>query len=352
MADRFGGKRVLGVSLVLWSAFTALTPVAASISFALLIVARIGLGLGEAPLSPAALNLFGKWVPEEERSRAVAFYSSAAILGTLFALLVTGWMVTLFGWPSVFYWFGALGLIYAVFWFTRVFETPDDHPRISSEERELLASNRPPQDAGVKIPWRELLSSPAVWALFVTFFCTSWSLYVFLSWMPSYFASVHGLNITSAGIYTMVPWASMFVMMNVAGWIADRMISRGSNLTLVRKLMQTIGLVGSGTFLYVTRFAASPEIAIASLSAALGLLAFAYSGSAPNVLDIAPRFGGVLFGIMNTLGTLPGIVGVALTGWIVETTGSYDAVLAVAAVISAVGAAAFLVFGSAKKLVA
>lgn len=352
LADRFGGKRVLGVSLVLWSALTALTPVAASTSFALLIVARIGLGLGEAPLSPAALNLFGKWVPEEERSRAVAFYSSAAILGTLFALLVTGWMVTLFGWPSVFYWFGALGLIYAVFWFTRVFETPDDHPRISSEERELLASNRPPQDAGVKIPWRELLSSPAVWALFVTFFCTSWSLYVFLSWMPSYFASVHGLNITSAGIYTMVPWASMFVMMNVAGWIADRMISRGSDLTFVRKLMQTIGLVGSGTFLYVTRFAASPEIAIASLSAALGLLAFAYSGSAPNVLDIAPRFGGVLFGIMNTLGTLPGIVGVALTGWIVETTGSYDTVLAVAAVISAVGAAAFLVFGSAKKLVA
>ena len=352
LADRFGGKRVLGVSLVLWSAFTALTPVAASISFALLIFARIGLGLGEAPLSPAALNLFGKWVPEEERSRAVAFYSSAAILGTLFALLVTGWMVALFGWPSVFYWFGALGLIYAVFWFARVFETPDDHPRISSEERELLASNRPPQDAGLKIPWRELLSSPAVWALFVTFFCTSWSLYVFLSWMPSYFASVHGLNITSAGIYTMVPWASMFVMMNVAGWIADRMIARGSNLTLVRKLMQTIGLVGSGTFLYVTRFAASPEIAIASLSAALGLLAFAYSGSAPNVLDIAPRFGGVLFGIMNTLGTLPGIVGVALTGWIVETTGSYDAVLVAAAVISAVGAAAFLVFGSAKKLVA
>ena len=352
LANRFGGKRVLGVSLIVWSVFTALTPVAASISFALLIVTRIGLGLGEAPLSPAALNLFGKWVPEVERSRAVAFYSSAAILGTLFALLVTGWMVTLFGWPSVFYWFGALGLMYAVFWFTRVFETPDDHPHISSEERELLASNRPPQDAGVNIPWRDLLSSPAVWALFVTFFCTSWSLYVFLSWMPSYFASVHGLNITSAGIYTMVPWASMFVMMNVAGWIADHMISRGSNLTFVRKLMQTIGLVGSGTFLYITRFAASPEIAIISLSAALGLLAFAYSGSGPNVLDIAPRFGGVLFGIMNTLGTLPGIVGVALTGWIVDTTGSYDAVLAVAAVISAIGAAAFLMFGSAKKLVA
>ncbi len=351
LADRFGGKRVLGVSLIAWSIFTALTPIAASASFALLIIARIGLGLGEAPLSPAALSLFGKWVPEAERSRAVAFFSSAAILGTLFALLVTGWMVTLFGWPSVFYWFGALGLVYAVFWFTRVFETPDEHPDISDEERALLASNQPPQGADAKIPWKLLLTSPPVWALLVTFFCTSWTLYVFLSWMPSYFASVHDLNIASAGIYTMVPWTSMFVMMNVAGWIADRMISAGRDLTFVRKLMQTIGLVGSGTFLYITRFAATPEIAIASLSAALGLLAFAYSGAGPNVLDIAPRFGGVLFGIMNTLGTLPGIVGVALTGWIVETTGSYDAVLVVAAVISAVGAVAFLMFGTAKKLI-
>ena len=351
LADKFGGKRVLGASLVLWSIFTVLTPVAATISFAALIIVRIGLGLGEAPLSPAALSLFGKWVPKNERSRAVALYSSAAVAGTLFALFVTGWMVARYGWPAVFYAFGAIGLIYAVYWYTRIYETPKEHPNISAAELELLKENEAPDGAKPQIPWIKLMSLPAVWALLVTYFCTSWSLYVFLSWMPSYFASVHSMNIMSAGLYTMAPWASMFVMMNLAGWIADNQIAGGRDITFVRKLMQTIGLVGSAFFLYLTRYAATPEMALLSLSGALGLLAFAYSGAAPNVLDIAPRFGGVLFGIMNTLGTLPGIIGVALTGWIVETTGSYDAVLLVAAVISIVGAGAYIWFGTAKQLI-
>ncbi len=351
LADKFGGKRVLGASLILWSIFTILTPIAASLSFAALIIVRIGLGLGEAPLSPAALSLFGKWVPETERSRAVALYSSAAIAGTLFALLATGILVTQFGWPSVFYVFGAIGLVYAIYWYTRIYETPSDHPNITAEEKELLKANEAPAGSKPDIPWRKIASLPAIWALLVTFFCTSWSLYVFLSWMPSYFASVHSLNIMSAGIYTMAPWASMFIMMNVAGWIADKMIASGRDITFVRKLMQTIGLVGSATFLLITRYATTPELALLSLSGALGLLAFAYSGSAPNVLDIAPRFGGVVFGVMNTLGTLPGIVGVALTGWLVQTTGSYDSVLLVAAIISIVGAGVYLLFGSAKRLI-
>jgi len=149
----------------------------------------------------------------------------------------------------------------------------------------------------------------------------------------------------------MAPWAAMFVMMNVAGWIADGLISRQWNITTVRKLMQTIGLLGSAAFLLVTRFVATPEMALLSLCGALGLLAFAYSGSAPNVLDIAPRFGGVVFGVMNTLGTLPGIVGVAMAGWLVDSTGSYDSVLLVAASVSVFGAVVYIVFGSAKQLI-
>lgn len=351
LADKYGGKKVLGISLVLWSIFTVLTPIAATTSFALLIAIRIGLGLGEAPLSPAALSLFGKWVPEEERSRSVALFSSAAIAGTLAALLITAWMVTRYGWEAVFYVFGFAGILYAIFWFTRIYEDPASHPGISETERQLLKANEAPEGASPRIPWRELLSQPAVWALLVTFFCTSWTLYVFLSWMPSYFASVHSLDVMSAGLYTMAPWGAMFVMMNVAGWIADKLIKDGNDPTFVRKLMQTIGLIGSASFLLLTRAVDTPEAALWTLSGALGLLAFAYSGAGPNVLDIAPRFGGVLFGIMNTLGTLPGIVGVALTGWLVDTTGSYDSVLLVAAVVGIVGALVFILFGTAKRLV-
>ena len=170
--------------------------------------------------------------------------------------------------------------------------------------------------------------------------------------MPSYFASVHGLDISSAGVYTMAPWAVMFVMMNVAGWIADTPHrAKAGTSRLVSKLMQSIGLLGSAMFLFITRTVTTPEMALLSLSGALGLLAFAYSGSAPNILDIAPRFGGVVFGVMNTLGTLPGIIGVATAGWLVDTTGSYDSVLLLAGVIGVVGALVYILMGSAKQLI-
>lgn len=351
MANRIGGRLTLGVALVWWSVFTILTPLAAIYSFGLLIAVRIALGLGEGPLSPAALNLFGKWVPADERSRAVALYSSAAILGTLAALVLTGLLVASYGWHSVFYGFGVVGIIYAIYWFNCVYETPADHPNVSESEQAILAENKPAEGLSDQIPWRKIFSLPCMYALLITYFCTSWSLYVFLSWMPSYFATVHGLKIVGAGAYAMIPWVAMFVMINVAGWIADGMIRRGISITFVRKLMQTIGLVGSAAFLLVTRQVATPEMALVTLASALGLLAFAYSGSAPNVIDIAPRFGGVIFGVMNTLGTLPGIIGVALTGWLVQTTGSYDSVLLLAAVISFVGAAVYLALGTAEKLI-
>ena len=111
---------------------------------------------------------------------------------------------------------------------------------------------------------------------------------------------------------------------DVAGWIADSLIARNWDITTVRKLMQSIGLLGSAFFLFITHTVTTPDMALLSLSGALGLLAFAYSGSAPNVLDIAPRFGGVLFGVMNTL-ELPGII-VATAGWLVDATGLYDSV--------------------------
>ena len=350
LADKYGGKRVMLWSLVAWSVFTLLTPIAASASFAMLILVRIGLGLGEAPLSPAVLSLYGRWIPEKERSRAVAVYSSAAIAGTIAALVITGFAVAKFGWQAIFYAFGGLGLIYALWLNHAVHESPETHPHISVEEKMLLANSAPPEGRS-PIPWRQLGTLAPVWALFITFFCTSWSLYVFLSWMPSYFASEHGLDISSAGVYTMAPWAVMFIMMNVAGWVADGLVARSWHITVVRKLMQSIGLLGSAIFLFITRSVTTPDMALLSLSGALGLLAFAYSGAAPNVLDIAPRFGGVLFGVMNTLGTLPGIIGIAMAGWLVETTGSYDSVLLLAGVISVVGAAVYIVFGTAEQLI-
>ena len=69
LADRFGGKLVLGIAVLIWSAFTFITPFAALAGFGGLILARIGMGIGEGVALPAIYSLYGRWLPRSEGAR-------------------------------------------------------------------------------------------------------------------------------------------------------------------------------------------------------------------------------------------------------------------------------------------
>ncbi|MCC7412500.1 MAG: ACS family MFS transporter [Gammaproteobacteria bacterium] len=352
LANRFGGRRVLGFAVLWWSVLTLLTPAAAFVSLPMLVAARIALGMGEAATYPATYNLFGRWVPAVERSRAVTIIVSGIPLGTLFALTTTGWIVARYGWPAVFHAFGVLGFLWALLWYRNVTDEPAAHRRISAAELALLP---PPQSAstrrGEPIPWRMLLSKPAVGALVFNHFCSNWALYVLLAWLPSYFRSAHGVSIASAGLYAAAPWLTMFLVSNFAGWLADAMLRRGVSTTRVRKLMQTIGLMGPALFLILARDADSANVAMALMCGALGTLAFTWAGYGPNHLDIAPRYADVLMGITNTFGTIPGVIGVAVTGWLVDVTGTYSTAFVLSAAVSVAGTVVWLAFATGERII-
>ncbi|MBM4195237.1 MAG: ACS family MFS transporter [Gemmatimonadetes bacterium] len=340
LANRFGGRIVLGVAVLWWSLFTALTPPAATLSLAMLITARIALGLGEAAVFPASINMVGRWVPVEHRSRAVALFSSGLSLGTMVSLPLTGWMVRDYGWPVPFYVFGALGLVWAWYWFTRVREGRS--PDLPAE---------PGSAAPRAIPWGKLVSTPAVWAIVVAHFCSNWSLYVLLAWLPSYFKSAFGVSLANAGILSAAPWAAYFVMANVGGVWADRLMARGRSRTSVRKQMQLTALLGASLFLGLLPLAPSAAAGTALMFGACGTLAFCLSGFGANPFDVAPRYADVVWGISNTMGTMPGIFGVAITGWLVDRTGSFTAPLLLTVAVSLAGAAFYAVFASGEKKV-
>lgn len=87
------------------------------------------------------------------------------------------------------------------------------------------------------------------------------------------------------------------------------------------------------------------------ISGALGLLSFTYAGFAPNALEIAPKYSGVLAGITNTAATIPGIVGVIVTGWLVDVTGTYVSAFALAAALCVFGAVIWLLYATARPVV-
>ncbi|MBM5811729.1 MAG: ACS family MFS transporter [Gammaproteobacteria bacterium] len=351
LANRCGGRIVMGAAIAWWSLFTILTPLAAAVSLPVLLLARVGMGLGEAATFPAGYYLGARWFPQNERSRFVAVLLSGVPAGTVFALLTTGWIVTHWGWQSVFYVFGAAGLVVTAAWFALVHDSPAEHPRISAAERALLATADDKRERSGPTPWRRLLALPAVWALVFNHFCSNWILYMLLSWLPSYFRATQDLSLINAGLFSAAPWLAMFTTINLGAWLADGMIRRGVNVTTVRKLMQSAGLLGAGLCLLLARDAPTPVAALLVMCCALGALGFTWAGFAPNHLDIAPRHADVLMGLTNTAGTVPGVIGVAVTGWLVDQTGSFDAAFVLAAAVAAAGTLVWLLFATGRRLI-
>ena len=141
-------------------------------------------------------------------------------------------------------------------------------------------------------------------AIAVAHFASTWNLYVLLSWLPSYFRDVQHLTLTNAGLFSAGPWISSFVGTHVAASVADRLIARG-----------------------VTN-----------------------CGFAPGLIDVAPRHAALLYGVSNTFATLPGIIGVTVTGWLVDRTGTYTAGFVLAAGVSITAALLFGLLFEARPL--
>jgi MFS transporter, ACS family, solute carrier family 17 (sodium-dependent inorganic phosphate cotransporter), other len=336
LANRYGGKLVLGLAVLWWSLFTVLTPPAASLSLSALMIARIALGLGEASVFPASINLIGRWVPAETRTRAVTALVSCIHLGTVVSLPITGWLIHRFSWPIPFYVFGIVGFVWVAVWFTRA----------------GARGRTPPADslrALGAIPWGRLMRLPCVWAIVIGHFCANWTVYVLLAWLPTYFKATFGGTIMHAGLISAAPWLVAFVCANSAGVAADRLLGLGRGPTFVRKLMQCAGLVGAAVGLLMLCNVTSHVVALVLMCVTTGSVAVCLAGYAPNGLDIAPAYADVIFGISNTFATLPGIFGIAVTGWLVDRTHSFTAPFILSAGVALFGALFFLIFASGER---
>ncbi len=350
LADRFGGKIVLGTGVLVWSLFTVLTPPAAVAGFWPLLLARVGLGLGEGVTFPSVYSIVSSWTPAGERARAIGLNMSGVPVGTVVALVATPLITIHFGWPMAFYSFGALGLAWWALWQRRVTSTPGEHPTIAAHELAHIGTTADAPTVRHQVPWRRLLAHPAVWAIIVCHFCSNWGGFVLLAWLPTYLNQALGVDLAAVGLFAMVPFALSVTGINAAGWVADHLIRRGFSVTSVRKIMQTIGFGTSATLLLLIGGVTSAPIAIILMSVGAFFGAMAIGGFGVSHLDIAPRHAGVLMGLSNTAGTIPGVIGVTASGVILDATGSWALVFAVAAALYVAGLVVWLACASGERL--
>jgi len=348
LADKIGGKKVLGFGVVWWSLATAITPIAAAMGMGPLLVARAAMGVGEGVAMPAMNSMLSRWVPGQERSRSLALVYSGMYTGSITGLAFSPALIESFGWPSVFYIFGSLGTVWFAFWMLKAASNPSTDKVISKPEAAYIAENTADPAPADKIPWGKLLRNKHVWAIVISHFCHNWGTFILLTWMPTYYNQVLGLNLQESGFYSVLPWISMALLANVGGSLADKLVARGVSVTNVRKGMQTIGFLGPAICLTLLGKVSTPQGAVLCMMASQGADAFSQSGLYCNHQDIAPRYSGVLLGISNTAGVLAGVLGTAATGFILEN-GTWDDVWSVAVMFYLIGTVVWNFFSTAER---
>lgn len=349
VADRFGGKRVLAAGVALWSIATFLTPLASSLSFGVLLLMRALLGAGEAVNFPAVHSIAARWTIASERARAISLHFSGVAFGTVIALLFSPALVIWLGWESVFYISGALGIVWLILWQFKAADEPEHCPGVSAYEMDLIRAGREDAPLADSIPWKRIFSEPAVWAIVIAHLCNNFGFYIILLWLPSYLARTFNVPMARLGFLSVIPWIAAFIMQNGSGWIADRLHQGGMRLTAVRKLLQGSAFtLGAMPLLFLPQ-AHSATAAITLVTISIAGTALGAGAFAVNHLDVAPRYAGILMGLSNTFATLPGIIGVAATGFILEATGSFAGAFYLTVAIYLIGGICYLLMGSGER---
>uniref|UniRef100_A0A0E0M4E2 Major facilitator superfamily (MFS) profile domain-containing protein n=1 Tax=Oryza punctata TaxID=4537 RepID=A0A0E0M4E2_ORYPU len=324
LAKLFGGRRVLEVGVVAWSLATAIIPAVAGFMPGL-VLSRI-------------LVLEKVSIPVQERSRAVAVVFGGLSFGSVLGCL------------------GFQSLKEQQLSGNEDMQVIQDLGQSPAGSSDLISSSVSPKSSESSlgelinslkdVPWREFFKSKAVWAMIYAHFCGSWGHYTCLSWLPTFFSEELDLNLTEAAWVSVLPPLGSMIITSIAAPFADNLISNGVDTTKVRKICQTIAFLSPATFMMLSSvdLGVPPWEIVAFLTSGLALSSFALSGHVAKLPMNTP-----FSGITNTVGAVPGIVGVALTGYLLDTTHSWSiSLFAPSIFFYLTGTAVWLAFASSE----
>ncbi|MGM0876708.1 MAG: MFS transporter [Bacillota bacterium] len=351
--DRFGSKLTYGVSLVTWSVFTGLQAFATGFGF--LFGCRLFVGITESPAFPANNRIVTTWFPQKERAFGTSIYTAGEYVGLAFATPLLFWLLTAFGWQSVFVVAGLMGLGFSIIWF-KVYSDPKKCSRVNQEELDYIREGGGLTNnvsANSKIRWSDfslLLKYRQMIGLYIGQFAVASTLFFFLTWFPTYLADEKGLTFLNVGIVASIPYIAAFVGVIFGGSWSDWLLKRGASTNVARKMPVVLGLLLTSTIV-LANFTSSIPLVITILSFAF----FAQGMSSISwamVSEIAPReLLGIAGGVFNFFGNLSGIITPMIIGFIVAATGSYTWAIIYISAVTIIGALAYLfVVGEVKRI--
>ena len=325
LVQRINGYRTLAIGLGLWSAATVASGFAAG--FTSLLLFRVVLGLGESAGIPASSHLLAQHLAPERLGKANAFVVAGSYLGPAAGTFLGGLFIAHAGWRMLFIVFGAVSSLWLAPWV------------VSTRRLSAKALG----DVGAAEPtFRDLLAKRQLWGASIGHFCSNYPFYLVLSWLPLYLVRSQGFSITSMAELGGAVYGMSTVVCLGAGWIADRWIAQGANLSRVR-----MSMICASYFIWFLCMVAcglgNSGLAVAGLlisSAAAGLSGFNIYAIGQTLAG--PKAAGKWIGIQNAIGNLAGIVAPVITGVLIDWTGKYRVGFLVAGVIALAGACSWI----------
>jgi len=340
--DKLGTRLTYALSLGLWSLMTALHGLATGVVG--LVSARLALGLAEAPCFPANSRVLSTWFPQNERAKATGVYTVGEYIGLGLLIPVLGWMLAHYGWRSLFFVVGALGIAFAAL-FYRVYREPQDSTANAAEIALIEAGGGFSGGAeAMPFSWgnvKKLISTRQIAGASLGQFCSNSTLVFFLTWFPSYLAEERGMTFIKSGFLVSLPYLAAAAGVMLGGIFSDWLIARTGSPTIGRKVPIIAGLLLCATMVSAN-YLSSNNAVIAVMSIAFfgqGLAGLGWT----LLSDVAPKEAmGLTGGLFNFFTNLAGIITPLVVGYVVGATGSFYGALAYIGALGLIGTLAYL----------
>jgi MFS family permease len=316
IGERFGPRRALTWIGILWGVATIATGF--SVGFWSLFGARLLLGLTESAAFPTATQAMTRWVPRDRNGFVQGVVHSASRLGNAVAPLVVAALIAFSGWRSSFFYIGILSVLWAVLWVSMFRNRPDQIAKVTQQELSEMPV-RPAAEKLPPVPWKTLI--PAMLPVMFVDFGYGWTLWVFLTWLPSFLSSNFHLNLGGYALFSSIVLLGGVFGDTVGGVFSDRIFRRTGNLRNARRAALMTGLIGSLVCLTPLLFA--PGLLVATISLALSFF-FLELTNAPLwaiPMDMAPTWAGSASGLMNTGFGIAGVFSPIVFGILVQYSG-------------------------------
>ncbi|UIN22721.1 MFS transporter [Herbaspirillum frisingense] len=302
LADRFGSRPVIVISILLWSLFTGVTGMAWSITS--LVVIRFVFGMGEGAFPAASVKGVAEHFTREERPKMSSLLMSSNYVGSMLAPLLIAPLILHFGWRAVFHTIGIAGLVFAlVYWFC---VRPVRHGEAGSK-----AIN--------KAAFKALLQMPLMWQIVAVWFGLSIINKGLDSWMPTYLMTVRGLNLKAVGLLLPLPYIMAGLSTAIGGWVMVRFFDGREKILLIASSLLT------AVFVYCMYTAATVEGVIAWQCLAYFFKSFVLATciALPTKMLQAQLVGSGV-GMVNLGGQLAGFISPLVIGFLVSAFANYD----------------------------